>query len=575
MTEDLILLRRLGAVLDSKPAGEETVRDLLVRGLLKIRNKNKNLVLFRRNRAQMEYARNCTKRNIVLKARQLGMTTYVAARFFVQTITQPGTLTVQVAHTQESAEAIFAIVHRFWENLPEGMRKGALVLSRENVRQLVFPRLDSEYRVATAADPNAGRGMTIHNLHCSEVARWPRGAEETLVSLRAAVPRDGEIVLESTPNGAGGMFYEEWNRAEEMGYAKHFFPWWYEERYRVEGLQPQRASRDTEEIRDREDWAGGILTDDSRDSIEESTSPLKPKDGLNGAPDENQNLADRSVRATRAGDDVNEEERELMERFGLDAGQILWRRENRATLRGMAVQEFAEDPVTCFRASGECVFELDAIDKALTAGGKPVEVKNNGRLLILFPALSGRQYLVGVDPAGGGSEGDYSCAQVIDRVSGMQCAELHGHLPPRELAVELMAIAAIYNNALLVVERNNHGHGVLAHLRAMGCGNVYREGEQDGWLTSAVSRPAMIENLAAMLATAPGLFQSPRLLNECRTFVRHVDGSSAAMAGAHDDCVMAMAVGLAARQAVVGRFSQGAFGLASFDPQSLVVASEA
>ncbi|HWF91793.1 MAG TPA: hypothetical protein VN684_05885 [Terriglobales bacterium] len=99
-------------------------------------------------------------------------------------------------------------------------------------------------------------------------------------------------------------------------------------------------------------------------------------------------------------------------------------------------------------------------------------------------------------------------------------------------------------------------------------------GEQDGWLTSAVSRPAMIENLAAMLATAPGLFQSPQLLNECRTFVRHVDGSSAAMAGAHDDCVMAMAVGLAARQMVVGRFSQGAFGLASFARQNSGVAGD-
>ncbi|HEY1802260.1 MAG TPA: terminase [Terriglobales bacterium] len=547
MIEDLVLLRRLGLVLDSKAAGEETVRDLLVRGLLKIRNKDRKLVLFRRNRAQVEYSRNCTKRNIVLKARQLGMTTYVAARFFIQTITQPGTLTVQVAHTQESAEAIFAIVRRFWENLPEGMQTGALVLSRANVRQLVFPRLDSEYRVATAADPNAGRGMTIHNLHCSEVARWPRGAEETLVSLRAAVPKDGEIVLESTPNGAGGMFYDEWNRAQEMGYAKHFFPWWYEERYRVEGPEPQRGMEKSESCGEFESCTGG----DARVSIE------------------NQNLADRSIRAT-----FSEEERSLMERFGLDAGQIGWRRENRATLRGMAAQEFAEDPVSCFRASGECVFELEAIDKALAAGGEPVEAKNNGRLLIWFPAQAGRQYLVGVDPAGGGSEGDYSCAQVIDRASGMQCAELHGHYPPRQLAVELIAIAAVYNNALLVVERNNHGHGVLAHLRAMGCGNVYREGEQDGWLTSAVSRPAMIENLAAMLATAPGLFQSPRLLNECRTFVRHVDGSSAAMAGAHDDCVMAMAVGLAARQAVVGRFSRGAFGLASFAPQNSVVAGD-
>ena len=71
------------------------------------------------NRAQQEYSRRCRKRNIVLKARQVGITTYIAARFFMQTITQPGTLTVQVAHSEESAEAIFKIVHRFWENLPK------------------------------------------------------------------------------------------------------------------------------------------------------------------------------------------------------------------------------------------------------------------------------------------------------------------------------------------------------------------------------------------------------------------------------------------------------------------------
>ena len=146
----------------------------------------------------------------MLKARQLGVTTYVAARFFINCITREGTLSVQVAHDQRSAEEIFRIVHRLLDNLPEPLRRGALVTSRANVRQIVFPVLDSEYRVETAADPNAGRGLTIHNLHCSEVARWPRDVSETLASLRAAVPPEGEIFLESTPNGAGGTFYDEW-----------------------------------------------------------------------------------------------------------------------------------------------------------------------------------------------------------------------------------------------------------------------------------------------------------------------------------------------------------------------------
>ena len=503
------MLKRLGAALDLRPserraailveAGQEVmpghaVRDLLIESLLKVRSKRKGLIPLKPNRAQREYSRNCRKRNIVLKARQVGITTYIAARFFIETITQPGTMTVQVAHSQESAEEIFKIVHRFWENLPEAMRTGALATSHANIRQIVFSRLDSEYRVATAADANAGRGMTIHNLHCSEVARWPRDGEETLASLRAAVPEDGEIVLESTPNGAGGVFYQEWQQAEETGYTRHFFPWWYDDEHCIRS---------------------------ERLAVQPLTS----------------------------------EEQQLAERVGLSEEQIAWRRGKRAELRGLATQEYAEDPISCFRASGECVFDLEAIEQAMQAS-EPHQMRDQQQLMVWFPPQAGKQYILGVDPAGGGSEGDYSCATVIERTTGLQCAELHGHFPPRELASRLIELANAYNQGLLVVERNNHGYGVLAHLRAAGCTNVYRQGEQDGWLTSAVSRPPMIENLGAVLAIEPTLFHSPRLLNECRTFVRHPDGSSGAAAGSHDDCVMAMAVALAARQAVAGRILQ-------------------
>jgi hypothetical protein len=51
----------------------------------------------------------------------------------------------------------------------------------------------------------------------------------------------------------------------------------------------------------------------------------------------------------------------------------------------------------------------------------------------------------------------------------------------------------------------------------------------------------------------PGLFASPRLLEECRTFVRRPDGSAAAANGAHDDTVMAMAIALAVRTEFVDR----------------------
>jgi hypothetical protein len=400
-------------------------------------------------------------------------------------------VSVQVAHDLASAEELFRIVRRFLENLPERLRKGALETSRANVRQLVFPHLDSEYRVETAADPNAGRGLTIRNLHCSEVARWPRDPAETLASLRAAVPPDGEVVLESTANGAGGCFYDEWQHAEEKGFVRHFFPWWWETSYRREAV---------------------------------NVLPL------------------------------SEKEEELSREHGLEPAQIAFRREIQAEFRGCAVQEYAEDAESCFLSSGECVFDLQAIEQRLASCGEPVETRDNGRLLIWFPPARAsrdrKSWIIGVDPAGGGARGDCACAQVIERFSGMQCAELLGHFTPRELARWVTRLGREYCDALIAVERNNHGHAVLAYLTDRHrYPNLYEESGQAGWLTKAANRPKMIEHLAVILADAPELFFSRRLLQECRTFVRHADSRPGAAAGTHDDCVMAMAIAQMVRTA--------------------------
>ena len=482
----------------------DTVREHMMAGMLRVRDKRGRQRMLLLNRTQKAYSERCGKHNIVLKARQLGITTYVAARFLIHTVTHPGTLSVQVAHDQESAEQIFRIVHRFVENLPKPFRTGALRTSRANVRQIVFPCMDSEYRVETAADPNAGRGLTIQNLHCSEVARWPRDAAATLASLRAAVPPSGEIVLESTPNGASGCFYDEWLRARETGYRRHFFPWWWEPTYR------------------------------------------------------------RQVKLI----DFTEAERELMRKYGLDAGQIAFRREMRANFGTLAAEEYAEDAESCFRASGDCFFEIEAIDKRMREPRPIVEQKDNARLLIFLPPITGadggapKDYIIGVDTAGGGSRGDYSCAQVIERGSGMQCAELQGHYSPEQLAAHVALIGRMYNNALVAVERNNHGYSVLSSLNMnLGYKNVYEQNNQPGWPTTAGSRPPMLANLSATLSSAPFLFHSTRLLEECRTFVRHPNGSIAAAAGTHDDLVMAMGIALAVRAEVVPTAGSGESGV--------------
>ena len=155
---------------------------------------------FKLNRAQQDLERTQRQRNIVSEgAAASGHDLRCGARFFINCITREGTLSVQVAHDQRSAEEIFRIqCTACWKTCHRDAQRRARNLARQRPPDCVS-ELDTEYRVETAADPNAGRGLTIHNLHCSEVARWPRDVSETLASLRAAVPPEGEIFLESTP----------------------------------------------------------------------------------------------------------------------------------------------------------------------------------------------------------------------------------------------------------------------------------------------------------------------------------------------------------------------------------------
>ena len=332
--EDLV---QAGNILDRCPAHLQgrTVCMELAEQLLFVRAKDGRTRPLRANAVQQLFEQRRSQRNIVLKARQMGLTTWTAARFFLKTITHPGTMTVQVAHTQDAAEEIFRMVHRFLDWLPDELREGPLKTSRQNARQIIFPEIDSQYRIVSAGDRNAGRGWTIQNLHCSELARWPLNPAEILAGLRAALAPGAEVILESTPEGAGGCFYEEWKKADETGTMRHFFPWWMEARYRG--------------------------------------TPVDPAS-------------------------LTEEENRLIELHSLDLEQIGYRRQLRASFHGLAKQEYAEDAESCFLASGESIFEREPTRSTMILANSATEV-STGLPKFIGPVMSSGASIMRTKPS--------------------------------------------------------------------------------------------------------------------------------------------------------------------------------
>src|SRR6478672_562113 len=93
-------------------------------------------------------------RAVVLKARQLGVSTYVAARMFHRTINNPGLRTIIIGHERRASSNLFQIVKRFYENMPEELRPQT---GTSNAEELIFDRIDSGYLVSVATTEGTGR----------------------------------------------------------------------------------------------------------------------------------------------------------------------------------------------------------------------------------------------------------------------------------------------------------------------------------------------------------------------------------------------------------------------------------
>ncbi len=146
-------------------------------------------------------------RALIVKPRKVGISTYVAARFYRKTSMNEGQRTYILTHEDQATENLFGIVSTIHEHMDDDYKPTA---TSDSANTLEFGALDSSYGLGTARTKATGRSDTIRNFHGSEVAFWPN-AEEHAAGVIQAVPMapNTEIIGESTGNGTTGYFYDQ------------------------------------------------------------------------------------------------------------------------------------------------------------------------------------------------------------------------------------------------------------------------------------------------------------------------------------------------------------------------------
>lgn len=501
-------------------------------------------------------------RAIVLKARQEGISTYTAARFYrrVQMYEQQSALVI--ADQRKRGQTLFQIYELFDKKLPEWIlpekrwQRRGWSLHYDNV---AGTGLNSQLLVETAKDATAGRGSTIQAVHASELGFW-ENPEESWTALMQAVPDLGsEVIVESTANGVGNMFWQLWQDAEagDSTFIPIFLPWWIHEEYeRLLSVDGEAEIRDT-------------LTTYEKDLLEEG-------------------LDFEGVRVK------------------LELGQIAWRRSTiRDKLNGdenLFRQEYPATAREAFLVSGNCFFDEDALleYEMSSIAPKRERITMVGTVPTRFPAARGElrtwenprifdrskpkdvsnedgEYVIFVDTATGKMSSeretiyasdreqggrDFSCAWVYDVRRSGYVACLHARLAPELFAEKCYALGYLYSSpnrrtgnripALLGVERNHSsGETVVRKLNDMGYPNLFRDRTMNtkrdkmtvslGWVTTESKRIVMLDEFSAELRAHGVKLPDADTIRECFTFIRGETGKPEAQEGCHDDRVIAAA----------------------------------
>lgn len=439
---------------------------------------------------------------LLLKFRRGGYTAVEQAQSYRMVADRPRSQVMTLAHTRDATQRIFAIARLMAERDP--MSPGMVGDSKSAIEF----KNGSKFFIGTAGSRGMSRGDTLQRVHGSEVAYWCPGPHQTrkqaeLIAGLVGAAQYGEVVLETTANGSE-HFRELYEAAKvTRGAWTPLFLRWFDD--------PQNRSK--------------VGTYDPAEILET----------------------------------LSEAERALIDQHALDASQIAFRRHIAKTYGVLAAQEYPEDDTRCFLTSGTCYFLTDWIERLL----RELPVQDGCRREIAggyewtwAPPVPGRRYVAGCDTSEGLPGGDACGIGVLDAETGEQVAALHGYLNPTELAQHAVRLCRTYNEALLGIERQNHGHAVLQRVMQLGYDRPHFRGgplyywhqgdkiltSKPGWDTNSRTRPQMLADLAEAVHAGSMRVRDREFVSECGSFRKQSDGQWRADPGAHDDRVIKWAI---------------------------------
>ena len=177
-----------------------------------------------------------------------------------------------------------------------------------------------------------------------------------------------------------------------------------------------------------------------------------------------------------------------------------------------------------------------------------------GLIIYRKPQL-GRKYALGVDPAEGNPTSDDSALTVLDVLSGEECAVLSGKFQPAVMASYADKVGVYYNNAGIMIERNNHGHAVILWFDEFSALWLLRgHDDRAGWLSSQMGKTLLYDKMTDYFRDNAS--SKSKVLH---SFVTHtqlasIEGNTLrAPEGQHDDRADSYALAEAGRLAVLAQ----------------------